>query len=117
MDSQLAEEMLRGERKVNAVTKTGVVVTEPNIVFYLYVDGEVATEAPFGDYQVTSGTLDYLVHRACDIEVTRQRKEEFYSTHTVRVDLYEIEDGMIVKREVRAQEDGSWVDVETGERI
>lgn len=115
MDSQLAGEMLRGERKVNAVTKPELVLTEPNYVFYLYVDGDGATEAPFGDYKVSSGSLDYFVHRACGIEVTRQKKQAFYSEHTVRAEVYHLEDGAVVKQEYEARTDGKWVEGETGE--
>lgn len=105
MDKSRAKEILGGDETTNDLKRQGTLISNPNVVVTLVIDGSESTMA-YGSNGLTQSDLDYLVHR--DKGVTLGEKTDYYKMNKVIARTFTLENGSITVTEYEADPVNGW---------
>lgn len=95
MELEKANEILFGEESANHLQDSGTLISNPDFLLELSVDGEIVREKePYGvSRRVTDDHLDYIVHRLKNVTLSDQK--DYYEEHEVEVTVYSRDEGEV----------------------
>lgn len=103
MDKEIVRKILEGDQKTNDLSQRGTLISDPNAVLRLSINGD-ERDMTYGAFSLDYSDLDFLVHRS--ERVTLQEQEDYYRDNEVEVDVYQLTEGEVVCTTYEATEDG-----------